>query len=88
MGKILVGTASWTDPSLVKSRLFYPKDAKTPEDRLRYHASRFPLVEVDSSYYAMPSASNSEKCFERTPADSSSTSRRSACSPATAHGSA
>ncbi|TDK26203.1 DUF72 domain-containing protein [Luteimonas aestuarii] len=69
MGKILVGTASWTDPSLIKSKLFYPKDAKTPEDRLRYYASRFPLVEVDSSYYAMPSASNSEKWVERTPAE-------------------
>jgi uncharacterized protein YecE (DUF72 family) len=69
MGNILVGTASWTDPSLVKSKLFYPNEAKTPEDRLRYYASRFPLVEVDSSYYAMPSASNAEKWVERTPDD-------------------
>ena len=56
MGDILVGTASWADKSLVDSNLFYPKDAKTAEARLRHYASHFPLVEVDSSYYALPAA--------------------------------
>jgi uncharacterized protein YecE (DUF72 family) len=69
MGKILVGTASWADPSLIKSKRFYPADAKSPESRLRYYATRFPLVEVDSSYYALPSAANAEKWIERTPED-------------------
>lgn len=69
MTKILVGTASWTDASLIKSKLFYPPEAKSAEDRLRYYASQFPIVEVDSSYYAMPSASNAEKWAERTPDD-------------------
>lgn len=69
MRKILVGTASWTDPGLIKSKLFYPPEAKSPEERLRYYASQFPIVEVDSSYYAMPSSSNAEKWAERTPDD-------------------
>ena len=64
---IRIGTASWTDPSLVKSGKFYPKGCSSPEARLRFYASRFPMVEVDSSYYAMPSASNAAKWAERTP---------------------
>lgn len=51
MGKILVGTSSWTDKSLIESGKFYPFSATTPEDRLRFYASQFPLVEIDSSYY-------------------------------------
>lgn len=66
---ILVGTASWTDKTLVDSGLFYPPEAKTAEARLRFYANRFPMVEVDSSYYAMPSAATSQLCVERTPAD-------------------
>lgn len=64
---ILVGTASWADPSLIKSKLFYPKDAGSAEGQLRYYATRFPMVEVDSSYYALPSATNAEKWAARTP---------------------
>ena len=64
---ILVGTASWTDPSLIKVGTFYPKGCSSPEDRLRYYASQFPMVEVDSSYYAMPSEANAQKWVERTP---------------------
>jgi len=67
MSNILVGTASWADKSLVDSRLFYPKDAKTAESRLRYYATRFPLVEVDSSYYAMPAPQVAQLWAERTP---------------------
>jgi uncharacterized protein YecE (DUF72 family) len=69
MGQIRVGSASWADPELVKSGLFYPKEAKSPEERLRFYASKFSLVEVDSSYYAMPSSTNSQKWADRTPDD-------------------
>ena len=62
-----VGTASWTDKSLIASGRFYPPDARTAEARLRYYATQFPLVEVDSSYYAMPSASTAQLWAERTP---------------------
>jgi len=56
VGNVRIGSASWTDPTLVRSGLFYPRGASTPEKRLRYYASRFSLVEVDASYYALPTA--------------------------------
>ncbi|WEY37755.1 DUF72 domain-containing protein [Paraburkholderia sp. SUR17] len=65
---ILVGTASWTDKTLIESGAFYPPGCNRAEARLRYYSSVFPLVEVDSSYYAMPSAANSALWAERTPA--------------------
>ena len=64
---ILVGTASWTDPTLIKCKRFYPPGCSSAEARLRYYASVFPLVEVDSSYYGMPNAANSVLWAERTP---------------------
>src|SRR2546426_5663974 len=65
---ILVGTSSWTDKSLVACARFYPREARSAEARLRYYASQFPLVEVDSSYYAIPGASTAQLWAERTPA--------------------
>jgi uncharacterized protein YecE (DUF72 family) len=67
MGQILVGTASWADKSLLDSGLFYPKVAKTAEARLRYYSTHFPLVEVDSSYYALPAPPVAQLWAERTP---------------------
>ena len=52
--KVLVGTASWSDKSLVASKKFYPQGRQQPRRRLRYYATQFPLVEVDTSYYAIP----------------------------------
>jgi len=69
VGRILLGTSSWTDPSLVKEGGFYPPEASSAEKRLRFYASRFPLVEVDSSYYYPPSEKNSVLWIERTPPD-------------------
>ena len=68
-GKILVGTASWTDKTLIQCGQFYPPEAKTAEQRLRFYASQFPIVEVDSTYYGLPSTDNSIKWVERTPDD-------------------
>ena len=66
-GQILIGTSSWTDPTLVKHGHFYPPDATSAEGRLRFYASQFPLVEVDSTYYFPPSEKNSVLWIERTP---------------------
>jgi uncharacterized protein YecE (DUF72 family) len=66
MGQIKVGTASWTDKTLLASG-WYPKDADNPERRLEYYAGQFPLVEVDSSYYTPPNERNSQLWAERTP---------------------
>ena len=66
---VLIGTAGWTDPTLTAPGVFYPEGTSTPEARLRYYATRFPLVEVDSSYYALPTARNAELWLARTPDD-------------------
>ena len=65
----LVGTASWTDPSLVKSDLFYPPSLKSAEQRLKFYAERFKTVEVDASYYTIVAERTAQLWAERTPAD-------------------
>jgi uncharacterized protein YecE (DUF72 family) len=67
--KILVGTASWTDKTLIACGRFYPPGCKTAEQRLRFYAQQFPLVEVDSSYYAMPLPQTAQMWAQRTPED-------------------
>jgi len=69
MGEILVGTCSWTDPTLIESGRFYPQSVKSAEDRLKYYASQFPLVEVDSTYYSMPAERTARLWVERTEAN-------------------
>jgi uncharacterized protein YecE (DUF72 family) len=64
---ILVGTASWTDKSLIDSGKFYPRKATTAEARLKYYAQHFPIVEVDSSYYAIPVPATAHLWAERSP---------------------
>src|SRR4030081_1779146 len=64
---VKVGIAGWIDKELISSGKFYPPHTTSSEDRLRYYASQFPLVEVDSTYYGMPSKKNSELWVERTP---------------------
>ena len=66
---VLVGTASWSSKTLVDSGRFYRPGVSSAEARLRYYASRFALVEVDSSYYAMPSAATAQLWAERTSND-------------------
>lgn len=66
MGGVRVGTASWTDKTLLESG-WYPPEAGTPEERLKFYASRFSVVEVDSTYYALPSERNAVLWAERTP---------------------
>ena len=68
-GTIRVGTASWTDPTMTAKGVFYPAAADTAEERLAYYASRFPIVEVDATYYALPARRTAELWVERTPPD-------------------
>ncbi len=68
-GKVLVGISSWTEPTLIKEADFYPRGVSSAEDRLKFYASQFPIVEVDSSYYFPPSERNSVLWIERTPKD-------------------
>ncbi len=68
-GSVRFGTASWTDPTMVAAGVFYPAGADDAEARLQHYASTFPLVEVDATYYALPSARTAELWVERTPPD-------------------
>jgi uncharacterized protein YecE (DUF72 family) len=68
-GRIRVGTASWTDPTMTAPGVFYPTGQDSAEERLTYYASKFPVVEVDATYYSLPSRRTSELWVERTPPD-------------------
>jgi uncharacterized protein YecE (DUF72 family) len=67
MEKTRVGTASWTDKTLIKSGTFYPKQVNTAEGRLKFYAEHFNTVEVDSTYYALPAERNAVLWTKRTP---------------------
>jgi uncharacterized protein YecE (DUF72 family) len=64
---ILTGTCSWADKTLVEESDWYPQRTMTPEERLRYYASQFPLTEIDSTYYAPPAERQAQLWAERTP---------------------
>src|SRR6476620_8202377 len=65
-GKILVGTASWSDPGFVER--WYPK--KLPAgDRLPWYAQHFELVEVNSTFYSVPEPRMVERWCAATPGD-------------------
>ena len=66
-GIVRFGTASWTDPTMTAPGVFYPEGASSAEERLRYYASRFSTVEVDSTYYALPNKRTAEAWADRTP---------------------
>ena len=67
MADTFIGTCSWTDRPLLEAGTFYPATAKTPEARLRFYASVFPTVEVDSSFYGIPKEDTARLWVERTP---------------------
>jgi uncharacterized protein YecE (DUF72 family) len=61
---ILVGTSSWADPGFVKE--WYPPKMPARE-RLPWYAERFELVELNSSFYAIPDRNTVHKWVEDTP---------------------
>jgi uncharacterized protein YecE (DUF72 family) len=48
-------------------RAWYPATVRTAADRLRYYATHFDTVEVDSTYYGMPTSGTARLWAERTP---------------------
>ncbi len=68
MGRILVGTCSWTDKTLTHDTDWYPKRSMSAAERLKFYASRFPIAEADSTYYFPPSPELTRGWVERTPA--------------------
>ena len=65
-GLIKTGVTSWTEKSLVRSG-WYPRGTSSAEARLRYYASRFSIVENDSTYYAVPQPAHASAWVARTP---------------------
>jgi uncharacterized protein YecE (DUF72 family) len=61
---ILLGTSGWDYPEWV-GRVYPPRGAS---DKLRYYASLFPIVEVNSTFYRLPSPSIAASWVHRTPA--------------------
>src|SRR5882757_881 len=67
LGSVRFGTSGWSDASLSRGELFYPKSVKTPEARLRHYAEYFQLVEIDATYYALLAADTVRRWAEWTP---------------------
>jgi len=66
--RVLVGTCSWTDATLVKETEWYPRRSMTAAQRLAHYAATFPVVEVDSTYYFPPTPELAAAWVDRTPA--------------------
>jgi uncharacterized protein YecE (DUF72 family) len=64
--KILVGTASWSDPGFVER--WYPKKMPAGE-RLQWYAQHFEMVEVNSTFYSVPEPRMVERWCAATPGD-------------------
>lgn len=66
--RIYVGTSGWSYPTGYGKwkGVFYPK--KWNGDELAYYAERFNAVEVNASFYRIPSAETARSWVERTPA--------------------
>src|SRR4051794_29288201 len=63
---IRIGTCSWADEAL--SKYWYPPGTPAKE-RLPYYAERYSTVEVDSTYYRVPTDGMVRGWAERTPKD-------------------
>src|SRR6266496_5605264 len=63
-GKILIGTASWSDPGFVQH--WYPKGIRAHE-RLGWYAQYFEMAEVNSTFYSVPDSRMVERWCAATP---------------------
>jgi uncharacterized protein YecE (DUF72 family) len=63
-GKILIGTASWSDPGFVER--WYPKKMPAGQ-RLEWYAHHFEMVEVNSTFYSVPEPRMVERWCAATP---------------------
>ena len=63
-----IGLSAWTDKSMLEEGEFYPRKTMTAEERLWWYSRFFDAVEVNSSFYAIPSAETAALWAGRTPA--------------------
>ena len=63
--RIRIGTCSFADEALQKH--FYPKGMRTGRQQLPYYSQFFDTVEIDSTFYRLPSSENVAKWAAWTP---------------------
>lgn len=66
--KVLMGTAGWSDATLLRCGRFYPSWVKSNTQRLKHYATHFPCVEVDTSNYAIPTPDSIQAWIQQVPA--------------------
>ena len=73
---VLIGTSGWSYPAGegTWNGIFYPVAGKRPRgsgkfDELRFYAEHFNTVEVNSSFYRIPSVKTTKSWTDRTPKD-------------------
>lgn len=64
MSKIKIGLADWYE-----REGFYPNGCQSPVGKFQFYAQEFPIAEVDSSYYAIPSQRVTRRWVRHTPDD-------------------
>lgn len=62
--RVRFGTSSFSDPGWLGT--FYPRGTR-PSDYLRYYATQFDTVEIDATYYAIPSDDTVDGWARKTP---------------------
>ena len=65
MGNVRLGTSGWDYPEWT-GRVYPPHGVR---DKLRYYASRFAIVEVNSTFYRLPPVAVAESWARRTPGE-------------------
>lgn len=66
-GRVLVGTTSWSERTLVHETNWYPKRTMKAAERIAFYASRFPLVEIDATSRFPPTPDLCRQWVDRTP---------------------
>jgi uncharacterized protein YecE (DUF72 family) len=64
---LLLGACCWAEASLVKESDWYPRKSMKAADRIAHYATRFPIVEIDSTYRFPPTPDVARQWVERTP---------------------
>ena len=66
--RVLAGSSSWADKSLVRDGSFYPSRSLKATQRLQHYASRLPLTEVATTYRFPPTPDVAKRWVASTPA--------------------
>ena len=66
--RVLAGSSSWADRSLVRDGSFYPSRSLSAKQRLLHYASRLPLTEVATTYRFPPTPDVARRWVGSTPA--------------------